>query len=237
MDSLTLVIAMVLSGFVAMFWWQHARYVRQCPSETQIADTTRAPLAAMTHKVPSIAIPALMTLTLLISSVGVYSITGRYSDWNSGKLDENIDYLVAADITKGRLAVGKSPENEIALLNLAQSYAAGGMYQDAVTTLDQLLALRGEDAELLGMKATAMYYRDQRDISLATNLVIARALALHREELQTRLLLATDAYLNGRYQDAIDHWHILLDNQSQGFNRASINNAILKAQSKLNSQN
>lgn len=233
MSSLALAIAAVMSGFILLLWWHHASFLRQCQVRvvgSRIIETDSQPQSDS----PSFTALVLLSLLLVAVSIGVYSLTGRYADWDQGTPDDNIDYLVAADITKGRQVIEQNPDDEIALLNLAQSYAAGGMYQDAVDTLDKLLSLRGDDAELLGMKATSMYYRDGREIAPDTGIVIARALAIHREELQTRLLLATDAYLKGEYAKAIEHWQILLENRSQPFNRDSINNAILKAQSKLN---
>ncbi|BDM62990.1 nitrite reductase [Shewanella sp. NFH-SH190041] len=236
MSSLALTIAGVMSGFILLLWWHHASFLRQCQVQiTQCHATTgaRELLPKPDTSFPSLLAPILLSLFVLALSVGVYSLTGRFSGWDTGKPDVHTDYLVAADITRGRQAIEQNPDDEIALLALAQSYAAGGMYLEAVTTLDQLLILQGEQAELLGMKATALYYRDGRTIAPDTGIVIARALALHREELQTRLLLATDAYLSGDYAGAIRHWQILLENRTQPFNRAGIHNAISKAQSKL----
>ncbi|MGL4750304.1 MAG: tetratricopeptide repeat protein, partial [Shewanella sp.] len=64
--------------------------------------------------------------------------------------------------------------------------------------------------------------------------VIAKALILSPYEPQTKMLLATDAYLHTRYQEAIDHWQSLLTQPSGRVNRDAINNAIQKAQIKLN---
>ncbi|MGI2260681.1 tetratricopeptide repeat protein [Shewanella sp. GXUN23E] len=237
MNSLMMAMAGVFACVSGAIVLHHTSYLRSARQAADCADTQCSSRGADYQPAGmGILTPVVMSLFVFVLGLGIYSQTGRFNDWNQGKLDDNIDYLVAADITKGRQAVEHDPQNEIALLNLAQSYAAGGMYKDAVDTLDKLLAFKGEDAELLGMKATAMYYRDDRAIAPETGIVIARALALYPQELQTRLLLATDAYLNGQYAKAIGHWEILLENQTQAFNRDAINNAILKAQSKLNPQ-
>ena len=83
------------------------------------------------------------------------------------------------------------------------------------------------------MQATSMYYRDGRQFLPEAHKVIDTALNLQRDELNTRMILATDAYLNGQYAVAIEHWRILQTNQTQSFNRQSINNAIMKAEFKL----
>lgn len=236
MNSLVVAMVGVFVCVMSVMALHHVGYLRGARRVADCADTQSLSLTPDYQHTGWSLTPVVMSMFVLVLSLGIYSQTGRFGDWDKGQIDENIDYLVAAEITKGRQAVDKAPQSEIALLNLAQSYANGGMYKDAVDTFDQLLALTGEDAELLGMKATSMYYRDERVIAPETGIVIARALALHREELQTRLLLATDAYLKGQYAKAIEHWQILLENKTQGFNRDAINNAILKAQSKLNPQ-
>lgn len=119
-------------------------------------------------------------------------------------------------------------------MSLARAYSAGGLYSDAVLTLDKLLMLSGDDAEVLGAKANALYYRERRQITPETQQVIAKVLAHSPFESQTQLLLATDAYLHARYQVAIDHWRLLLAQPSSSINREAINNAIIKAQIKLN---
>lgn len=220
MTSLGFTIALLLSGFVAWIFWQHVRL-------NQLQTVASLPLVS--HWLPVLCSGVLLAMTLVI-----YSQTGRYSDWDQGKLDEHIDYLVAADITKALRHVDDKPKNPLALMSLAQAYSAGGKYGDAVQTLDKLLALVGEDAEVLGAKANALYYRDGRQITAETQAVIVQALAIMPFEPQTRMLQATDEYLHGRYLEAIDHWQALLSQPTAEINREAILNAIGKAQSKLN---
>ncbi|MFB2654074.1 tetratricopeptide repeat protein [Shewanella seohaensis] len=220
MASLGFTIALLLSGFVAWIFWQHARLNQR---QTLVEESQ------VSHGVP-----VLCSALLLLLTLAIYSQTGRYQDWNTGKLDENIDYLVAADITKALRLVDEQPQNPLALQALAEAYSAGGLYADAVQTLDKLLALAGEDAEVLGAKANALYYRDGRQMTAETQALIAQILALAPFEPQTRMLQANDAYLHGRYQESIDHWQALLAQPRAEINREALLNAIGKAQSKLN---
>lgn len=174
-----------------------------------------------------------ISLFLISVSVFLYLTLGRYQDLDSAMADYNVDYLLVADINKGQKLAEKNPDDPLVLLGLAQSYIDGGLYKDAIETLDQLLVINSENTEALGLKASSMYYRDGRVINMDTSLVIARALTLHHEELNTRLLIANDAYLNGNYQKAIDNWNIVLTNKVQVFNRDAINFAIEKSKQKL----
>ena len=168
-------------------------------------------------------------------SVLLYVTIGSYQKLDSAKVDYNIDYLLVADINKGQKLAEEHPNDPQILLGLAQSYIDGGLYSDALGILDKLLAIDKENSEALGLKATSQYYRDDRVINMDTSLVIARALTLHREELNTRLLIANDAYLKADYIKAIDNWNIVLSNKTQVFNREAINFAIEKSKNKLTS--
>ncbi|WP_025821265.1 hypothetical protein [Shewanella marina] len=233
MSSLVIGIAISLSSFVGLIIWHHQKYIRLCTATSEFAAMGQKIRPCLPMNYANRLYPSLMVIALVTLSLAIYALCGRFSDWDTGRVNEQIDYLVAAEITKSRQSVNSNPEDEIALLSLAESYAAGGMYAESVQTLNQLLLLKGDDAELFGMQATSMYYRDGRTIKPETSVVIAKALTIQNNELQTRLLLATDAYLNGKYQKAIDNWQQLLTNNSQPFNRDAINNAINKAQQKL----
>ena len=111
MASLGFTIALLLSGFVAWIFWQHVRL-------NQLQTVASLPLVS--HWLPVLCSGVLLAMTLAI-----YSQTGRYSDWDQGKLDEHIDYLVTADITKALRHVDDQPKNPLALMSLAQAYSAG----------------------------------------------------------------------------------------------------------------
>lgn len=229
MNSLVVGIAITLSAFIALLWRHHLQCLRHCEIESKEMTNNRS--SSVDFK-----IPAALSIAIIFVCTTLYSQLGRFSEWDKAVVDENIDYLIAADINRNARRASEQPTNEIALLNLAQSYAEGGLYADSVNTLDELLALTGVDAGILGMKANALYYRDGREMSLAVTLVLKRALAIDEYEYQSRLLLATHAYLHGEYEHAIEQWQLLLMSDNQGFNRESINNAILKAEQNISNR-
>ncbi|WP_144211318.1 tetratricopeptide repeat protein [Shewanella donghaensis] len=245
MNILALGIAICLSIFIGLFWLHHNAYNRNLSSTVVKTNNTVTKDVSKTVNIESdefnglasASYPVGMSVIVLIFSISIYASGGHFQGWDQGKVDSNVDYLVAADITKGRMQVEQQPQDEMALMALAQSYAEGGLYADSVDTLTQLISLVGNDAELLGMKATSMYYRDARTFGSETKQVIDTALSIQSDELHTRMLLATDAYLKGEFAIAIGHWRALLTNQSQPFNRQSITNAIIKAEFQLDEIN
>ncbi|GIU27712.1 nitrite reductase [Shewanella schlegeliana] len=228
MNSLAIGIAVTLGAVITLIWRHH--HSSQKHGVTLIAEPNAEVFDMDTT---GIKVPMALSVVLFTSTLLIYSQLGHFDGWNKGVVDENIDYLITAEINKNAKKVNEQPSNEIALLNLAQSYVDGGLYSESVQTLDELLTLSGDSATVLGMKANAMYYRDKREMSLDIDLVIARALALDEYEPQSRLLLATHAYLNSEYEKAIEQWLTLLKSDKQNFNRASINNAIYRAEQKI----
>ncbi|WP_228768510.1 tetratricopeptide repeat protein [Shewanella sp. TC10] len=241
MNILALGIAVCLSIFIGLFWIHHSVYNRNLSSAVMKQSNRVTEGSQVEHDelntAGSYQYPLWMSVAVLIFSLSIYASGGHFQGWDEGQADDSVDYLIAAQITKGRDQVQQQPQNEMALVALAQSYAEGGLYGDSVDTLAQVIELGGADARILGMQATSMYYRDGRRFTPEAQKVIDTALNLQRDELNTRMLLATDAYLNGQFTTAIEHWRIVLTNQTQPFNRQSINNAIMKAEFKLDELN
>ncbi|MCL1146988.1 nitrite reductase [Shewanella marinintestina] len=228
MNSLAIGITVTLCAVITLIWRHH--HSSQKYGVTPIANLGEDGIDE--HSV-NVKAPVVLSVVLFTTTILIYSQLGHFNGWNKGVVDTNIDYLITAEINKNAKKVNEQPSNEIALLNLAQSYVDGGLYSESVQTLNDLLTLSGDSASVLGMKANAMYYRDKREMSLDVNLVIARALALDEYEPQSRLLLANHAYLNGEFESAIKQWLKLLESDNPSVNRASINNAILRAEQKI----
>ena len=172
-------------------------------------------------------------VVLLASSLCVYATLGRWGDWQTAQVDHDVDYLLAAKVTEARRQVQFAPNSASAQRNLAQTYLEAGKYEDAVTVIDKLLSLSGDQPDVLGMKVFAQYYRDGRQFTPETRLVIDRVLALEPLEVQTRMLLGQDAYLNGRYAEAVREWRTLLDAGAAPGKERALKNAIAKAEAQL----
>ncbi|WP_394132245.1 tetratricopeptide repeat protein [Shewanella maritima] len=226
MNVLTLAIVMTLLCFIAPLWTVAAR-----ADSADVEGNRFLTLTTTSGK----QFTSLITLVLLLVPFFIYSQIGHLNTWNDGFIDENIDYLIAADINRNAREVSESPLNKVALLNLAHAYAEGGKYNESVETLNKLLAIE-QDAEVLGMKANALYYRDGRDMSMEVTLTLSQALALDPNEVQSLLLIATDAFLNKDFHKAIVHWQQLLDSKNPSVNQTSIYNAIEKAEQAIANQ-
>ncbi len=172
------------------------------------------------------------TASIVAVSVCVYAVLGRWSDYGVQKVDEDVGYLLTAKITQAQRQVKNLPNSLPAQLELAQAYLEAGRYKEAVQTYDVCLTLGGDRTDLLSKKAYALYYRDGRKITEQTREVIETILAMNPLQVQTRMLLGQDAFMNARYQEAIDHWKKLLDSGAAPAQKRALENAIANAEQK-----
>lgn len=63
-----------------------------------------------------------------------------------------------------------------------------------------------------------------------------KALALNKLDVQTRMLLGQDAFLNARYAEAIAQWRMLLDSGAAPAQERALRNAIANAESRARKQ-
>ena len=67
------------------------------------------------------------------------------------------------------------------------------------------------DSNIFAALASARYYRNKQNIDPQTQIWIEKSLTLEPHNLSAHLLLATNNYLQGEYQNAIEHWEKALD--------------------------
>ena len=173
-----------------------------------------------------------LAAAVLVLSAASYAALGRWSDWQEQRVDRDVSYLLAAKITEAQRRVKNAPDNIAAQIELAEAYLEVGRYQDAADVFDVCLTLGGPKAEIFAKKAFALYYRDGRKMSAQACAAADQALALNKLDVQTRMLLGQDAFLNGRYDEAIRQWRMLLDSGAAPAQERALRNAIANAESR-----
>lgn len=176
---------------------------------------------------------SLLVVALLGTSLGVYASIGRFNDWQDQQVDNTKDHRLAAKITEARRLVQNNPRDINARMDLASRYMEGGLFSEAVNTLEETLGLTGPRADIYGMKANAAYYRDGRRLSPEALDAIEKAHSINPNEIQSGMLLAQDAFLNKHYQKAIEIWQGLLTSNADPSKNRMLQNAILNAKMKL----
>lgn len=91
---------------------------------------------------------------------------------------------------------------------------------------DRVAKIRGDDAEVLSAKATTLYYQAGQRMTPQAESLLQRALGADPHQITALMLLASDHFLNARYQKAIDIWQQLLDSQDPRIDRARLIEAV-----------
>lgn len=98
--------------------------------------------------------------------------------------------------------------------------------RDPLLAYRQALQLRGENAELYAALATVLYYQASQHMTVQTRAMIDRALALDSNEITALMLLASDAFMQANYAQAIELWQKVMDLNSPRINRTQLVESI-----------
>ncbi|MCL1125937.1 c-type cytochrome biogenesis protein CcmI [Shewanella surugensis] len=180
--------------------------------------------------------PSLMTLVVLAISGYLYSSIGAYQAlaWaNSPKSQQKGPLSMQQRIEMMQAQAQIQPDNSQLWFSLGHAYMATNEYKAAINAFDTAIDLAGIHAELLGPKATAMYYDAQQTLTPEIQSLIKQSLTLNPTDPSTLLLVGMDAFLNGQYQAAIDAWQLILDTNQDNIDRVAISNAINNAKAQL----
>ena len=69
--------------------------------------------------------------------------------------------------------------------------------------------------------------------ALETQVAVGRVVDMYSLEVRTRMLLGQDAFLNGRYAEAVGHWRMLLDAGAAPDKERALKTAIAKAEARM----
>ncbi len=185
--------------------------------------------------------PTVMSVAVLGISGYFYSSLGAYADLNKTEQASPHAGMTADQIMQQRLQMMEEqakaePENSQLLFSLGHSYISANRYNDAINTFDKAMVLVGVQAELLGPKATAMYYKANQQMTPAVQAVVDKSLSLDPEDPSTLLLVGMNAFFTAEYQTAIDSWQIILDSERNDVDRSAIINAIDSAKMRMQSE-
>lgn len=119
---------------------------------------------------------------------------------------------------------------------LGEYYLWRNDYENALLAYRQALRIRGENAEIYSALATVLYYQAGQHMTPPTREMIDKALALDANEVTAMMLLASDAFMQADYKQAIVQWQKVLDLNSPRVNRVQLIDSINMAKLLQNRQ-
>lgn len=119
---------------------------------------------------------------------------------------------------------------------LGEYYLWRNDYDNALLAYRQALRIRGENAEIYSALATVLYYQAGQHMTPAVREMIDKALALDASEVTALMLLASNAFMQADYKQAILQWQKVLDLNSPRVNRVQLIESINMAKLLQNRQ-
>lgn len=183
--------------------------------------------------------PVVMSVTLLGISGYMYQHLGQYENLaNPPRAANPHEGMTAEQIMSQRaqmmeMAVLAEPDNSQAWFNLGHAYISANRFDEAVNAFDKVIDLIGTHAELLGPKATALYYKNNQQMSAEIQALVDQSLALDPQDPSTLLLVGMDSFFTANYQKAIDAWQSILATERTDIDRTALMNAIETARMKI----
>jgi cytochrome c-type biogenesis protein CcmH len=113
----------------------------------------------------------------------------------------------------------QQPDNPQGLFLLGHSYLTTGRYQAAADAFDRLMSLVGVQAELLGPKAQALYFLNERQMTAPIQALVDQSLQLDPVDAATLGLVGLSYFDRQDYENAIASWQKVLDANRPKVNR------------------
>ena len=129
-----------------------------------------------------------------------------------------------------------NPQDGVKWAQLGEYYLWQNAYHNALLAYEQALRVGGENAEIYSALATVLYYQAGQHMTPPTREMIDKALALDPTEVTALMLLASDAFMQADYAQAISVWQKVMDLNSPRVNRAQLIDSINMAKLLQNRQ-
>lgn len=188
-------------------------------------------------KPKSILWPSVMSICLIAISGYLYQHLGAFENLdqknqpqaNNPHAGMNAEQIMAQRVQMMEAQVQTEPENSQAWFSLGHAYVSASQYDKAIAAFDKVIGLVGKHAELLGPKATAMYYQAGQQMTPQIQAIIDESLAMDPQDPSTLLLVGMDSFFDANYPKAIEAWQSIIDSGRPDVDRAALMDAIATA--------
>lgn len=186
-------------------------------------------------KQPKIPVKMLTTLTILMVflCVGSYLLSPK---WQAVRAEyqrqrDPLHQFASQQTPEAQLQalqdkIRANPQNSEQWALLGEYYLWQNDYSNSLLAYRQALQLHGENAELYAALATVLYYQASQHMTAQTRAMIDKALALDSNEITALMLLASDAFMQANYAQAIELWQKVMDLNSPRINRTQLVESI-----------
>lgn len=164
---------------------------------------------------------------------GAYQLVSSTPKTSADSEQVNAEQAAFAELEKIKVELDKEPSNADLWYRYGQGLVGTRQFDQAQKAFDKVIEIEGEKADVYGAKAQASYYKNQQKITVEVQEYIDKALALDVKEPSTNILLGMDHFLSERFQEAINFWQIVVDDNRNNVNVQALQQAINEAKNRL----
>ena len=180
---------------------------------------------------------------MVVACIGGYLLTPKWQAvrQEQTRLADHLHAFSDENIQEKQLLLLQSqiranPRDGVKWAQLGEYYLWQNAYHNALLAYEQALRVGGENAEIYSAMATVLYYQAGQHMAPPTREMIDKALALDPAEVTALVLLASDAFMQADYAQAISVWQKVMDLNSPRVNRAQLVDSINMAKLLQNRQ-
>jgi formate-dependent nitrite reductase complex subunit NrfG len=180
---------------------------------------------------------------MVVACIGGYLLTPKWQAvrQEQARLADPLHVFSDENIQEKQLFLLQSeiranPQDGVKWAQLGEYYLWQNAYHNALLAYEQALRVGGENAEIYSALATVLYYQAGQHMTPPTREMIDKALALDPAEVTALMLLASDAFMQADYAQAISMWQKVMDLNSPRVNRAQLIDSINMAKLLQNRQ-
>lgn len=191
----------------------------------------------------SIAWPIILSVFILAFSGYFYNQQGAFDQIVNTPQSSATDQEIAAEqqaqlqaqqqVEQLLQLTKNEPKNSEAWYGLGQAYVGLGKFELALSAFDSVIALDGEQADLYGAKAQAVYYQSGQKITAEAQRFIDKALSLDEKDPSTNILLGMNSFVTNEFQQAINYWQLVVNEGRTSVNIQALQGAIDEAKNRL----
>lgn len=169
--------------------------------------------------------------TIALLSIASYALLGNYQAVLAAKntvIAAPFEHFSATKVREKRITeiqdrLRLDKQNDNLWFILGNAYMFNKEYANAVITYDYSIRLADPiSADHYSAKASALYYQNNKQFNPEIKQLIEKSLSLNPSNNTALTMLATQSYLQGDTQTAINLWVKLLDSEQMNIDRVAI---------------
>lgn len=175
-------------------------------------------------------LPVIMSLLVVVLSLVGYGLFGHYHQANdyirqvkqnplAGLTEQEI---IDVQLVRLQDKIKANPQDIEAWFVLVEYYLYHNQFDDALIALDKITAINGETNQVLAGRALVLYYQNGQRINSDVQQLLDRILYSDPLQVTALMLIASDFYNHGRYQQAVEVWQRLLDSGNNQVDRTML---------------